>query len=358
MSPSDALVPASESDPAASLERYARQMRFAPVGEAGQRKLLASRVLICGCGALGSFAATLLTRAGIGKLRIVDRDFLELNNLQRQVLFDEDDVAADLPKAVAAAHKLRRVNSTIEIEPVVADVSAGNVLALCEGIDLIVDGTDNFETRLLLNDVAVKHGLPWIYGGCLGAEGQTMTILPGETACLRCLMPEPPGAGMAPTCDMAGILGPAIGVIASIEAVEAIKILSGHRAAVQRVLTVIDLWDNRLHQVRLDTLRDTADCPCCQRREFPWLEGQRGSGATVLCGRNSVQVSPSSGQRCDLDAMAAKLTAAGRVSRNAFLLRLTLDEHQITLFGDGRAIVAGTDDPATARSLYARYIGN
>src|SRR5262245_8449778 len=200
------------------LDRYARQVRYAPLGPEGQHRLLASRALVCGCGALGSVLANTLARAGVGHLRIVDRDFLELNNLQRQVLYEESDVAAELPKAIAAAEHLRRINSQIEIEPVVADVDAGNIMALCDGVDCIVDGTDNFETRFLLNDASLSTKIPWVYGGCIGAEGQSMTILPGETPCLRCLMSEPPPPGTTPTCDTAGILGPIIGVIASLQA--------------------------------------------------------------------------------------------------------------------------------------------
>ena len=213
------------------LARYARQVRFFPVGEDGQRRLAQSRALLCGCGALGSAIADMLVRAGVGMVRIVDRDFVELSNLQRQTLFDEADAEACLPKAVAAAEKLRRINSGVAVEPIVADVDATNIERFCGGMDLILDGTDNFETRFLINDAAVKLGLPWVYGGCVGAEGQTMTILPGETACLRCLMPECPAPGSTPTCDTAGILGPIVGVIASIEAVEAIKILSGNRSS-------------------------------------------------------------------------------------------------------------------------------
>ncbi len=217
---------------------------FRRLGEEGQRRLGQSRALLCGCGALGSTIANLLVRAGVGTLRIVDRDFVELSNLQRQSLFDEADARAGLPKAVAAAEKLRTINSTVAVEPIVADIEPANIERFCEGMDVILDGTDNFETRFLLNDAAVKLGLPWVYGGCVGAEGQTMTILPGETACLRCLMPECPAPGSTATCETAGILGPIVGVIASIEAAEAMKILSGNRQAVSRELTVVDLWQN------------------------------------------------------------------------------------------------------------------
>jgi adenylyltransferase/sulfurtransferase len=339
------------------LTRYARQVRYAPFGEAGQRQLLTSRALVVGCGALGSVIANTLVRSGVGKVRIVDRDFLELNNLQRQVLFDEDDLQADLPKAIAAANKLRRINSTVEIEPIVADVDHTNIESLCAGIDCIVDGTDNFEIRFLINDAAAKLDIPWVYGGCLGAEGQTMTILPGQTACLRCVIAEPPEAGVTPTCDTAGILAPIIGLIASIEAMEALKILSGHRDAIQKSLTVIDLWENQLRQVRLDAVRDAADCPTCHRADYPWLRGERGSHSAVLCGRNAVQLTPPTRQPLSLAALAQKLAGVGRVSHNAFLLRLAVDDYQLTVFPDGRAIVGGTDDIATARTVYARYIG-
>jgi adenylyltransferase/sulfurtransferase len=340
-----------------SLERYARQIRYAHWGEEGQRALAASAALVCGCGALGSMAANTLVRAGVGRVRIVDRDFVETSNLQRQVLFDEDDVARQLPKAVAAAEKLRRINSQVHVEAVVADVDHGNLEDLCRDVQAIVDGTDNFEIRFLINDVAVKQGIPWIYGGCLGAEGQTMTILPGETACLRCLMADCPPPGTLPTCDTAGILGPIVGLIASIEAMEALKILSGHRATVSRSLTVIDLWQNQLRKLDLGSLRDQADCPCCKRREFSWLSGKLGSRSTVLCGRNAVQLSPPSGA-VSLDDLAAKLQGIGSLTRNPFLLRLVVEGYELTVFADGRAIIGGTSDPAVARGVYAKYVGN
>lgn len=342
-----------------SLDRYARQMRYAPIGEEGQRRIAAGRALVCGCGALGSVVANTLARAGVGRLRIVDRDFLELNNLQRQVLYDEDDVAAGLPKAIAAANRLRRINSQIEIEPIVADVDATNIERLVEGVDVIVDGTDNFETRFLLNDVSLVRRIPWVFGGCLGAEGQTMTILPGETACLRCLIPEAPGPGESETCDTAGILGPIINVVASIEACEALKILAGRRDAVSRSLQLFELWDNRSRQIDLAPLvAAAADCPACSGREHPWLDGRRSSHSAVLCGRNAVQLSFPGRDPLDLDALARKLAPLGRVTSNRYLVRLAVDRFLFTLFADGRAIVGGTDDPAEARSAYARYIGS
>lgn len=340
-----------------SIDRYARQIRYPPLGEEGQRRLAQSRALVCGCGALGSVLANTLVRAGVGKVRIVDRDFVELSNLQRQVLFDENDVASGLPKAVAAAEKLRRINSAVEVEPIVADIDSTNVEPFCDGVDVIADGTDNFETRFLLNDAAVHLGLPWVYGGCIGAEGQVMSIVPGATACLRCLMPDCPAPGSTPTCDTAGVLGPIVGVIASIQAMEALKLLSGNRQAISRSLTVVDLWQNCVRQVDVSTLRDQSDCPTCKHREFPWLSGQHGSRAAVLCGRNAVQLSHVAAAVA-LDELARRLEGVGRITRNPFLLRLAVEAYEITLFPDGRAIVQGTDDPAIARTVYARYVGS
>jgi len=347
--------PAKELDIKTS--RYARQMRFAPLGTAGQQKLLAARALVVGCGALGSVIANTLARAGVGKLRIVDRDFLELNNLQRQVLYDEDDVAAGLPKAIAAKNRLAKINSTIEIEPVVADVDHTNIERLLSGVDCLIDGTDNFETRFLLNDAAVKLRLPWIYGGCLGAEGQTLTILPGQTPCLRCLMPEPPPPGTTPTCDSAGILATIISVIASLEANEALKILSGHVAAISRTWMVFDLWDNTVRQIKLDAAK-TPDCPCCGRGEFAWLSGSRGSHTAVLCGRNAVQLSFPGRSTVSLAELEAKLAAVGRTTRNKYLVRAAIGPYQLTVFPDGRAVVGGTEEIAEARSVYAKYVGS
>ncbi len=347
------------SEPAASspLDRYVRQMRYAPIGEEGQQRLLAGRVLVCGCGALGSVIANTLARSGVGYLRLVDRDFLELNNLQRQVLYDEADIAAQLPKAVAAAAKLSKINSQITIDPLVTDVDPTNIFALTEGIGVIVDGTDNFETRMLVNDVALKRGIPWVYGGCLGAEGQTMTIVPGETACLRCLMSDTPPPGTMPTCDTAGILASIVNVIASLQAAEVIKLLSGNRQAINRGLLVIDLWDNRIRQLNLDSMAAGNDCPACKHGEYPWLDGQRSSHTAVLCGRNAVQLSPPERSGVALEALAEKLQGVGQVTRNKYLLRLAVDDYLLTIFPDGRAIIGGTDDIPTARTVYAKYIG-
>lgn len=342
----------------ASLERYSRQMRFPGLGEQGQRKLATARVSLCGCGALGTVIANSLVRAGVGFLRIVDRDFVELNNLQRQVLFDEADAAESLPKAQAAAEKLRRINAEIVIEPVVADLSHTNIERWCGDADLILDGTDNFETRLLINDYAFKTTKPWIYGGCIGSQGQCLTIVPGKTACLRCLVETAPPPGTTPTCETAGILAPISTIIASFQVAEALKILTGNLDAINRDLVVIDVWDTTLKSIRLAGLEERRDCPVCARGQYEWLDGGKGSHTTRLCGRNAVQIVPEAHAALDLAALARSLGNAADVSRNQYLLRFRVDAFELTVFADSRAIVKGTEDVATARSLYARYIGH
>ena len=337
-------------------DRYARQTLFAGIGRAGQERLLASRVAIIGCGALGTVLANNLARAGVGHLTIADRDFIEANNLQRQILFDEDDIARGLPKAVAAAEKLRRINSAVTVEARVQDITADTVEAFIEGADVVLDGTDNFETRYLLNDACLKAGKPWIYSGVIASYGVTMNVLPGETACLRCVFPERPLPGTLPTCDTAGVLNGIVGVIAGVAATEALKLLVGSDALV-RGMTWIDLWENTFD--RLEVPRHDA-CPTCSLHQYEYLEAIDGDGGTTLCGRNAVQVRAAghgSAVALDLPALAERLSAVGSVGQNAFLLRLRVDAYDITVFPDGRAIIKGTDDPAVARSLYARYIG-
>ena len=345
-----------------SPRRYARQAQFAGIGEAGQQRIGAARVLICGCGALGSVLANTLARAGIGHLRIVDRDFVELNNLQRQVLFNEEDVAAHLPKAIAAAQQLEKINSSITIEPIVADVDFQNIARLVEGVDVIADGTDNFETRFLLNDAAHHFGIPWVYGGCIGAEGQSLTIVPGETPCLRCLVTEVPAPGTMPTCDTAGIIGPIVNVIASWQAAEVLKLVSGAGEHCSRTLNVFDLWTSRVRHVSLDRLRgdDSAGegCVTCGDRNFEWLSGAKGSHAVVLCGRNAVQLALPDRQPVSLVELRAKLEKLGRVFTNDYLLRFDVDQYTLTIFPDGRAVIGGTSEPSEARTVYARYVGH
>ncbi len=344
----------------ADIQRYSRQILFQGIGEAGQRRIMAGRVLVCGCGALGSALADGLARAGVGFLRIVDRDFVELSNLQRQVLFDEDDVANQLPKAVAAAQKLTRINRTIQVQPIVADIDHANILGLVQDVDLIVDGMDNFETRFLINDAALHTQTPWVYGGCVGSVGQTLTVLPGESACLRCLIDSAPDAGALETCETAGVLGPIVHWVAALQVVAALKLLAGRRDLIEPVLTVVDVWDGSLRKLNVAGLRERANCPACVGGERGWLSGEKGSRTTVLCGRNAVQVTPPEKTTLDLPELAGRLAGAGDVAVNRFLVRLTLSTGGccLTVFADGRAIIQGTDDPGTARGLYARYVGS
>jgi molybdopterin/thiamine biosynthesis adenylyltransferase len=341
-----------------SLDRYSRQTRFPQLGESGQRSLLKSRVALCGCGALGTVLANHLARAGVGMIRIIDRDFIETHNLQRQILFDETDVAENLPKAEAAARKLRAINSSIEVEAVVTDLDHTNIVDLVGDADLILDGTDNFETRYLINDVAVKLNKPWIYGGVIGSEGQTMTIIPGKTPCLRCLIETAPPPGMTPTCETAGVLGPAVAVIASFEAVEAIKLLAGRFEALNDRLIIVDIWDWTFRQLNVAGLLGKVNCPCCTQRQFEWLDGSMGSHTTSLCGRNAVQVAIRRSEPLNFAELARQLSSLGDVRHNAFMLRFATEGHEFTVFPDGRAIIKGTNDIAKARTLYAKFIGH
>jgi molybdopterin/thiamine biosynthesis adenylyltransferase len=341
-----------------SLERYSRQMRFYGIGEAGQRKLADAHVTLCGCGALGTVVANALVRAGVGHLRLVDRDFIETHNLQRQVLFDEHDVAENLPKAEAAARKLGAINSEVHVEPVVTDIDRTNILALCADADLILDGTDNFEIRYLINDVAVKLNKPWVYGGSIGSHGQTMTILPSQTPCLRCVFEAAPAPGEAGTCETAGVLSPVVNVVASFQVAEALKILTGHPDKINRELIYVDVWENTLRRIKIAPLLGKVDCPCCRRRRFEWLEGEQGSQTTSLCGRNAVQVAHRTPAKLRFEEMAKHLETLGDVSYNRFLLRFAAEGHEFTVFPDGRAIIKGTSDVDKARTLYAKYVGH
>ncbi|GIW81068.1 MAG: thiamine/molybdopterin biosynthesis protein MoeB [Gemmatales bacterium] len=340
-----------------ALERYSRQMRFYGIGEAGQRKLIESHVTLCGCGALGTVLANVLVRAGVGHLRLVDRDFIETNNLQRQVLFDEHDVAENLPKAEAAARKLAAINSSVHVEPIVTDIDRTNIVELVKDADVILDGTDNFEVRYLINDVAVKLGKPWVYGGCIGSHGQTMTIVPGETPCLRCVFEAAPAPGEAGTCETAGVLSPIVNIVASYQAAEAFKILVGAKQQINRELIYIDVWENILKRIKIAPLFGKVDCPCCRHKRFDWLDGEHGTQTTSLCGRNAVQVSHRRAERLDFEAMARHLQTLGDVQYNRFLLKFDVDGFNFTVFPDGRAIIKGTNDVEKARTLYAKYIG-
>jgi molybdopterin-synthase adenylyltransferase len=335
-------------------ERYSRQMLFAGIGEEGQRRLLASSAVIVGCGAIGAAAASLLVRAGVGRVRVVDRDFVEPSNLQRQTLFDEDDARAALPKAVAAERKLRLLNSEIAIEGIVADVSPQNVKDLLSGFDLILDGTDNFETRFLVNDFAVETNRPWIYAAAVASYGVTMAIRPGVTPCLACLLETSAhGHGLEETCDTAGVLGPIVNLIASLEVAEALKLLAGREDALHSRLISCDVWSGHFQSVRVAR---NPTCRACARREFSYLQGHAQPHIT-LCGRDSVQIHEH-GRALDLSALRTRLAASvSDVRHNEFLLCFRAEPYQMTVFADGRAILKGTKDPAVARSLYARFIG-
>jgi molybdopterin-synthase adenylyltransferase len=342
-----------------TLERYSRQMRFAGIGEKGQKKLRDSRVTLCGCGALGTVLANHLVRGGVGHVRIIDRDFIETHNLQRQLLFDENDVAANIPKAEAAARKLRAVNSDVTVEGIVADIDRTNILELSKDADVILDGTDNLEIRYLINDVAVKLGKPWVYGGSIGSHGQTMTILPNQTPCLRCVFEAAPNPGEVGTCETAGVLSPIVSIIASFQAAEAFKILTGQLDTINRELLYIDCWENTTRRVKIAKLLGKVDCPCCQQKKFLWLDGNMGSQTTSLCGRNAVQVSPHSGGKLNFEEMSTNLKQmGGKVSFNRFMLKFEVETYEFTVFPDARAIIKGTDDTEKARVLYAKYVGH
>ena len=334
-------------------DRYSRQVRFAEIGEAGQRKLMAAQVAIVGCGASGSVLAGLLARAGIGTLRIIDRDYVEPSNLQRQSLFDEADAAESLPKAIAAARKIAGFNSQIVVEPKVADLTPGNVEELLGGAQLVLDGTDNFETRYLVNDWAVKNSLPWIYTAAVGSYAATLNVLPGKTACLACIFPDPPG-GMVETCETAGILNSAVNLGASIAATETLKILVGDEARVRRTLISFDLWRNERAEITAASPR--AGCRACGLRDFIHLAGE-GRPHITLCGRNSVQIHERH-RPLDFVEMGDRLRPHGAVRHNDFVLKFWREPYEMTLFPDGRAIIKGTTDTAIARSLYARFVGS
>ena len=371
------------------LARYHRQMLLADIGEAGQQKLTQSHALIVGCGALGTVIADSLARAGVGTLSIVDRDTVEITNLQRQVLFDENDVLQQIPKAQAAKAKLATINSQVNVNAHVTDFSFKNAQVMINDVDIILDGLDNFQTRYLLNDLAVAYGLPYIYGGAVGTTGMSLAILPHSharknkspqssvswedeisTPCLRCIFPEAPPPGASPTCDTAGVLGAAVSIIASHQVAQAIKLLTGNIDRLDRSLLSIDIWLNHHRTLDVSTARKTGDCPCCDQGIFEFLFGQTGGEAISLCGRNAVQISPhlNDSKRLDMDlsSIALNLKEHGSFSVNEYLLHGQFTNEQgnkgipieLTLFPDGRAIVKGTDEPEFARSIYAKYIGN
>lgn len=333
--------------------RYSRQVLFSGIGEHGQNLIQASSVLIVGCGALGTVSADHLARAGVGTIKIVDRDFVELNNLQRQVLFDEEDARKRLPKAVAASDKLQKVNSEIRVEPVVLDVNSKNIESLIGSANLVLDGTDNTETRYLINDACIKQGVPWIYAGVVSSRGMTMNIIPGKSACFRCLSPEPPQPGSMPTCDTVGVLNGVPGVIASIQATEALKILVGHSETGSSLIHV-DLWRGKFGKA---SIRRQPECPACVQGKFDFLEGEILSEAFSLCGRNAVQISPGKEGRIDMGTLKERLAPLGEVYDNGFFLSFKVSPYELIVFPEGRAMIKGTTDESVARGLFAKYIG-
>ena len=332
--------------------RYSRQIILQNIGEKGQRKLTESTVALIGCGALGTVAANNLTRAGVGKLVIVDRDFVELNNLQRQILFDENDV--DEPKAIAAARKLQTINSDIEVEPEVKDLNHTNVENILKDVDLVLDGTDNILTRMLVNDVCVKEEIPWIYTGAIGTSGMTMNIIPGKP-CLRCLYPKLPKIGSLPTCDTMGVLNTITVIMGSMESTEAIKILLDPTYKdIDGNLRVYDAWNNSFDEV---IVRKNQECVCCVDNNYEYLETEDREVITSLCGKNAIQITPADPKEISLSEMASKLDPLGEIKNTPFILIFKTEKEEISLFKDGRAIIKGTNDQKVARSIYARYIG-
>ncbi|MVP00848.1 ThiF family adenylyltransferase [Paenibacillus lutrae] len=351
-------LPPDEIKPETVPSRYSRHVLFKPVGERGQRTLSQSRVAIVGLGALGTVLANHMVRAGVGYVRLIDRDFVEESNLQRQMLYDEEDVRQAQPKAAAAAAKLARINSLVDIEAHVGDLNPLNADDLLTGVDLILDGTDNFSVRFLINDVSVKYGIPWIYGGAVASRGVSLAIVPGQTPCLRCLFGAAPAHGAADTCDTAGVIGPIIHMVASYQATEAMKLLIGDHEHLNRRMQQWDLWYNQYSSVDVAGARKQ-DCPACAHRKFDYLDAEiEGETIQTLCGRDSVQILPVQASFLTLDQWEQRLSPLGGVSRNRFLLRFhPSDEVTLVIFPDGRVLVQGVSDPAAAKTLYSRYIG-
>lgn len=336
-----------------TFERYSRQILFAPIGEEGQRRLAQSKILIVGMGALGTVLASHMVRAGVGHVRFIDRDFVEMSNLQRQMLFDEQDAFNQIPKAVAAERKLRQINSSIEIEGIVGDLTAANIDEVAKDVHLILDGTDNFQTRFLINDYAFKNNIPYIYGGVVASRGMQANFIPGQTPCLRCLITESAGGGE--TCDTVGVIAPVVDVVASYEATEALKYLVGKTGDLRPTLLSFDLWQGSVHQIKLNEPKK--DCPTCQQHTYPALKIEDDSFITSLCGRQTVQISPAKNQNWDLALWKNRLEKVGKVQLTPFLLRADLDDVRLVLFPDGRVMIQGTDEVSRAKAIYAKYIG-
>lgn len=331
-------------------ERYSRHIFLKEIGEEGQIKLSKSSVIIVGCGALGTTIANNLVRSGIGRIKIIDRDIIEMNNLQRQTLFDEDDIG--LPKAWVAVKKLQKVNSKIKIESVVEDLNNSNIEEVIEGADLVIDGTDNMETRFLINDACIKHKIPWIYGGAVGTHGVSMNIIPNSTPCFRCVFPKLPNAGALPTCDTAGVLNTIPLIIGSIESTEAFKIMLGK--TINNKLLIYDVWT---HDFQLVKIKKNNECECCVKHNFEFLNAKKKTQIVSLCGENAMQITPAKNSILSFEEFAQKLQKSGEVKVTKFIIKFTVNSYQINIFKSGRAIIYGTNDEKIAKSLYAKYVG-
>jgi molybdopterin/thiamine biosynthesis adenylyltransferase len=336
-------------------DRYSRQMLFHGIGKAGQERLRESNVVLIGMGALGSAHAETLARAGVGSLRLVDRDFVEASNLQRQTLYSESDAESRLPKSIAAAKRIREINSDIATEAVIDDVNGSNIEGIVADADLVLDGSDNFLIRYTLNDAAVKLGITWIYGAAVSGYGASMTIRPGKSPCLACVFEEMPEAGSGPTCDTAGVIQPIIQTISAIQTTEALKILTGREDKLHNGLIQADIWENQWKKIALN--EPTPDCRCCGRREFEFLSADMTESVTTMCGRDAVQIRPPGKGEFDLDALKQRLSTLSGLKVNEYLVRFSADGLEVTVFSDGRAIIRGTDDPSIARGVYSRYVG-
>ena len=335
--------------------RYSRQILYAGIGETGQQRIQSSRMVVIGCGALGTVGAEMLVRAGVGSLRLIDRDFVEESNLQRQTLFTEEDARQTIPKAVAAERALRAINSEIEVKGFVEDVTFGNMEELCRDSQVILDGTDNFETRYLMNDFSVKYGVPWIYGACLGSYGISLAFQPPVTACLQCLLEEPPGIGTLETCETAGILAPVVHAVSAYQTAQALKLLVGQCPAGE--MLQLDVWENQWRLLPVSKAQNEP-CACCDSRAFRFLEGNQRDRLTRLCGRDAVQVCPGRHIRLNFREISRRLKDSGKIDFNKYLMRIHIEGYEIALFRDGRSIIKGTDDFSQARAIYAKYIGN
>ncbi|MCU4921514.1 molybdopterin-synthase adenylyltransferase MoeB [Bacillus cereus] len=336
-------------------ERYSRQQLFKPIGDRGQEKIRNKHVLIVGAGALGSANAESFVRAGIGKLTIIDRDYVEWSNLQRQQLYSEEDAREKLPKAIAAKNRLEKLNSEVQIDAFVMDACAENLEGLLENVDVIIDATDNFDIRFIINDLSQKYNIPWVYGSCVGSYGMSYTIIPQETPCLHCVLKNVPVTGV--TCDTAGIISPTVQIVAAYQVAEALKILVEDFAAIRKPFFMFDIWSNQNHFIKLGKIK-TDDCPSCGlNRTYPYLSYENQTKVAVLCGRNTVQIRTVESRQYNFDDIEKVLKKLGEVDRNPYLLSCQLDEYRVVIFRDGRVFIHGTNDISKAKQLYYRVFG-